>query len=550
MSSTILDKFDREDGPIGESYLIPCGTVSISDETVIPVGLSGASPETYVSAAGKVQVLYVSSSPDSPDNVVRLVWSCDLFPPTGQPALDVDSDPAVTALARMSKDPLLVDLGEEEDPYCYDQGYGCRVTCPRDGSAPILKLIKFAPILRAPSLRRPSSLEPDGARVLASITLQATDLNLDPAWSGTGDMPFRGYLQEMRLRIRRGESEVVLEAFLNDRHMNMPILTFTDKRDPLWSVIGRPGFDFLNAIDDLQPVGASPYALTGTPLMRVSLFETQTLKDFQKPVSVSPDNFYTYDEVVRRVITIVEKDGDPKFTSTAGKTKSAVYLQFVLDAESHIIRDTGFWSWLWTESNIYLSNGLAVYELPEDCGMISQIIPGNFSGPPLVKLDNQLFRSRFGSVSGSGGPPRFWVPQSESVNNRPQVMLYPTPLVATQPNSNVPLETSLIADPYITVQYYRRRVRPTQPARQLPYIPQEHMDVLIWGAAAHAVQLDTDPNNTQAVNATFQAKLAGLRREQYRGSEFAPDVMRSVGDGGAGVQIPLTRIGQLNGLLM
>lgn len=563
MTSTYEDKFEREDGEIGSDYLIPCGSVSIADEAVIPIGLSGDSPDTYELAKAKTQVLMVESDMDSPDQVVRGVWARDLNPPTGGAPLTVDSDPAFTLLARMSKDPLIVDLGADEDPYCYDQGYGLRVTCPRDNSNPILKLIKFQPNRRAPSLNRPSSTEPDGATVLALVTLQAPDLNVDPAWLAlqttgepiTGDISYQGFWQDMRLRIRRADNEVVLEAFLNDRHMNQPILTFTDRRDPLWGVIGRPGFEFLSAIDNTQPSGASPYDLIGEPLMRCGLFMVQTIKDFTKPVVLSPDNFYTYDEVVKRVIVLVEKNGDAKYNATAsGVTKMQTYLQFVIDAESHIIRKTGFWRWLWTEQNLYLINGQATYELPTDCGMIDLIRPGNYSGPPISEVPSSLFRKRYGSVSGAMGPPRVYVQKGESVNNRKQILLYPTPSITVAPDANsgvdVQTEISLDADPYIVIEYYRRRLRPTDTSRQIPYIPQEHMDVLIWGAAAHAMILDTDADNTNATNQIFQAKLADLIREQHRGIGSAPEVMRSAADlGPVGVSVPLLRYQQFQGLL-
>lgn len=561
MASTWQDKFDRVDGPIGANYLVPCGLVSITDEAVIPVGLSGVSPETYLPTREKTQVLYNAFAMDSADQVVRGVWSRDQDQVTT--IVGISGDPSFGLLARMSKDPLIVDLGGDEDPNCYDQGYGLRVTCPLDRSAPILKIIKFQTTKRAPSLNRPASTEPDGATVLASITLQAADLNLEPGWMSptattvpSGPMPYQGFWQDMRLRIRRADNEVVLEAYMNDRHLNQPVLTFTDKQDPLWGVIGFPGFEFLSAIDDTQPSGVSPYDLVGEALMRCGLFAVQTVKDFTKPVMANPDNFYTYDEVTKRVITLVEKNGDAKYNATtAGQTKMATYLQFVLDAEAEIMRAVGFWRWLWRTSSIYLQNGIAIYELPADCGIIDLIRPGNYSGPALSRVESKFFRSRVGSVSGAAGPPRVWIDQGESVNNQKQILVYPTPMTSTQNNSQstqfpngVPNEVSLLADPYIQVEYYARRVRPTNPAQQIPYIPQEHIDVLIWGAAAHAMVLDTDVENTRATSRVFQSKLAGLQREQYRGATNEPEVVRSYADYGPGIGLPLLRVDQLNGL--
>lgn len=560
MTSTWEDKFDREDGDIGANYEVPCGAVSISDQAVIPIGLSGTSPETYLPTKAKTQVLYIAEEMDSPDQVLRGVWARDLFPVTGQPPIPADSDPSFTLIARMTKDPLIVDLGGHEDPHCYDQGYGLRVTCPLDGSAPILKLVKFQPTLRALALPRPTSTEVDGATVLASITLQAPDLNVDPVWTDQQQAnqntpwpqpyPYQGFWQDMRLRIRRADNMVLLDAYLNDRHLNTPILSFTDKRDPLWGRVGRPGFDFLSAIDPVQPVGSSPYDQVGLPRMRCGLFSSQTIKEFAQPVTESPDNRFTYARVVDRVIVLVEKNGDAKYGSTAGgQTKLDTYLQFVLDTEAHILRTTGFWRWTYRDSPIYLKPGIANYELPEDCGQIELVRPGNFSGPPLVKTPMWQFRQRAGSVAGAGGPPRLYMDKGQGVNNRKEILLFPTPVVATQlPSTTLQQEISLDADPYIVVEYYARRVRPSNPNVQIPYIPQEHIDVLVWGAAAHGMVLDTDPDNTKATWDVFNKKLADLCREQYRGDNNAPDVARQVGDiRPSRFEIPLTRYAQLAG---
>jgi hypothetical protein len=283
--------------------------------------------------------------------------------------------------------------------------------------------------------------------------------------------------------------------------------------------------------------------------MRCGLFQVQTVKDFAQPVSVTPDNFYTYTQVVNRVILLVEKNGDAKYNATtSGLTKLDTYLGFVQDAESHIIRKLGAWRWLWRDSTIYLRNGIANYELPEDCGLIDLVRPGNYSGPPLRQVPMQQFRSRFGSVAGSGGPPRLYMLKGQSVNNRQEILVFPTPTVLTAPNTKKQIEVSLVSDPYITVEYYARKVRPTKPDVQIPYIPQEHMDVLIWGAAAHAMILDTDPDNTQATAGIFKSKLDDLIRAQYRDmSVNAPEVMRTPGDQ-LPIPVPLTRVEQLSGL--
>ena len=42
MTHRFQDKYDRTDGGIGDSYLVPCGAVMISDEAVIPIDTTTA----------------------------------------------------------------------------------------------------------------------------------------------------------------------------------------------------------------------------------------------------------------------------------------------------------------------------------------------------------------------------------------------------------------------------------------------------------------------------------------------------------------------------
>jgi hypothetical protein len=139
---TWTDKFDRADGQIGSNYLVPCGSVFLFDEAVLPVEVEEINGSEVLQASlQRTQVFYNADTLDGPDQVLRAVWGHDNVVPAG-----VDTPPSFTILARASKDPLVVDLTPpEESPDCYDQFYGLRVTCPLDGSNPVLKLVKKTP---------------------------------------------------------------------------------------------------------------------------------------------------------------------------------------------------------------------------------------------------------------------------------------------------------------------------------------------------------------------------------------------------------------------
>lgn len=554
MTSRFLDRFDRVDGDIGDAYTIACGGVTISDQSVVPVDadvvVSGFSPFIPGVTAQKTQVLYTSEAMDTPNYVVRGTFAHDGETGSELDPATVDTPNSFTLLARMEKDPLLFDLGTDEDPNCYDQGYGARVTMPLDGTAPILKIVKYMPARRLPGLQRPGSVEVDGMVVLASVTLDPNDLNLDPAfaiadWSAGDIVPYKGYWQDMRLRIRRADDEVILDVFLNDRNLNQAKLSFTDHQDPLWGAIGVPGFEFLSGTLDTQPAGVSPFGLSGQALMRCGLLEIATFRDVRQPNRVFPSSYHTYGRVVARVITLVEKNGDARYNATtAGRTKIDTYLDFVLEAEATIIRQEGYYQWMRRESRIYLADGQHTYELPENLGELEYIRPGNWNRRPLAEIEPVRFYRMVQGATQSGGQPHSFIRTEPGPNNRMQVRVFPEPLIES-------IDPTDENDPFMVVGYYARQLRPYDPDSEIPFCPQEDIDVLVYAAAAHAVLLDTDEANSNRLAQVMAAKMKELRRKNNRNITNR-SVMRSAADvlgGNTAEQIPLTRAAALGQLL-
>lgn len=547
MTDSFEDKFDRVDGVPGTNYTIPCGDIRLFDEAVLPVNvdlINGS--EVLDTPLERSQLIFTNQAMDSADQVIRAVWGHDNVIPAG-----VDTPPSFTILARATKDPLVLDLTPpEESPDCFDQFYGLRVTCPVDGSAPILKIVKKSPHRRAPNLTTPTSAEPDDAEVLATITLTAVAMNLDPSFvSGTaGNFPYRGFWQDMRFRVRRGDNEVILEAYLNDRFLNTTILSFTDHEDPLWSVVGVPGIEFLSAVLSAQPAGASPFAQEAQALMRCTLFAAQTIQDFRRPVRVQPRNLFTYDRVVDRVLVLVEKDGDARYTATnSGSTKRETYLQFVLEAEADIIRKEGYFQWLKRTESIFLVDQQTTYELPENVAEILLVRPGNFVSGPLREMTDFDFHQAIAGRNSSGGKPAVYIFAETGVNDRPQIRLFPGPLVAS-------IDINDTSDgPFIDVDFYARQLFPSEPSVQLPFVPQQDMDVLIYGAAAHATLLDTDAENSARLQAIYAMKLNDLRRKNNRKVSGRQTVARSAADvfvETEGTRVPLLRATQLQNFLL
>lgn len=516
MTSRFQDKFDRDDGELGSNYTIPCGGAAIFDEVVLPVNIeevqSGQSPILEGTTDQKAQVLYTGATLDFNDYAVRAVWS--RLAESYATEDGTQNDPSFTILARMTKDPVLLDLGTEEDPACYDQGYGLRVTTPKDGSAPVLKLVKFVPKAIAPGVDPSTSAEVDEAIVMASVTLTGNNLNTDPGWDGTGDIPYQGFVQDMRLRVRRADDMVVLDAYLNDRNRNTPILSYTDYTHPMWGIIGVPGFEFISAAQNDQGAGNSPFELDALPLMLCHLFEAETVKDTAPARTSHPSNRWTYGRIAERAILLVEKQGDAKYSASLnGQTKRTIYLDFVYEAEREILSMVGYWWFLYrTGRKVYLKNNEAITELPEDCGEILAVTPGNWDAPPLSRVeDAQWGRVLAGTKSTIGGQPRIYRPVTPEVNDRPSIELWPVPSPSDAPNNTEESDTL-----FIEVDYYARHIEPYDPDTQVPFIPQDHADVLIYKAAALALALDTDPQNIQVMDGMAERKLIRLRRKNER----------------------------------
>ncbi len=555
MVDRFQDKFNRPDGEVGASWDVACGSLAIFDEAVRPIDSTGSSSPTNPSSPlqgltdERTQALYKGTALDLPNQMLRCIWGHDDVTPS-----NVTGDPSVTLLARATKDPLLLDLGGSESPACFDQAYGLRVTCPLDGSAPILKLIKLTTDRRINSSSTATG-ERDDATVLASIVLKRQDLNTDVTATPVTEANkndvtgyvYKGFWQDMRLRVRGTDGRVTLEAYINDRHESQPILTFIDFQDPLWSVVGQPGIEFLSPLLDTQPGGLSALGQQGVSVMAITLFDVSTIVHFDQARTVHPSARHTYGRIVDRVITLVEKNGDAKYSATAsGQNKRLTYLDFVLDAEAEIIRTEGYFDWLKTEARVYLQTDVDEIEMPEDFGELLQIRPGNWNGAPLAFVEPITFRQYSQNLDASKGKPRSYTNAPISVNHRTSYKLFPIPDVTSIDTAGL----EVVEDAFLVIEYYRRRLVPLDMDTALPVIPQGDMDVLIYGAAAHAMMLDTDPQNASAMVGAYQSKVASLRRRNNRNATVT--VMRSVADvlqPSTQSRLPVLRTIQLEALL-
>jgi hypothetical protein len=157
-----------------------------------------------------------------------------------------------------------------------------------------------------------------------------------------------------------------------------------------------------------------------------------------------------------------------------------------------------------------------------------------------------MFHQAIAGRETTGGKPSAYIYDEESVNNRPTIRLFPAPLVSSIAVNDTEL------GPYLEVDYYARQLYPSDPSMQIPFVPQQHIDVLTYGAAAHAVLLDTDQANRDAMAAKFEQKKADLRRENNRKVSGRQTIARSAADVFSGERVgrvPLLRASQLDNFL-
>ena len=184
---------------------------------------------------------------------------------------------------------------------------------------------------------------------------------------------------------------------------------------------------------------------------------------------------------------------------------------------------------------------MAEYEVPVDCGEVVAIRPG-WNQPPFTAMDPGRFHSRFGPAVSTSGRPIAYTMIGMGPDDRQMFRFFPVP--------SVPARTS--ENEFVFIDYYARALRPPVGEADVlvPLIPQEHIDVLVYGAAAHALLINTDHQDSQRFAAAYSAKLAKLKRADNRQpvltvARSAADVLNPIQQ----TRLPLTRTGQLENLL-
>ena len=122
-------------------------------------------------------------------------------------------------------------------------------------------------------------------------------------------------------------------------------------------------------------------------------------------------------------------------------------------------------------------------------------ISPSWTQPPLQQIDPEAWDRTIFQQRGITGRPRRFREATPQVNDRTTIEVWPIPR-AEEEAENL----------YLLVDFYARHHRAVDPDAQVPLIPQQHMNVLIYTAAALAMVLDTDMNNMSAL-AQVSAKL-------------------------------------------
>ncbi len=204
-------------------------------------------------------------------------------------------------------------------------------------------------------------------------------------------------------------------------------------------------------------------------------------------------------------------------------------------------REVGYYEWLRRSQKVYMADGKAVYELPADLGVLDFVRP-SWNSVPLAEANEWRFHNRIAGIERTGGRPQLYRMEEQSVDNRLRIRVFPVPDVTNDTQTE---------DDHLIVEYFARQLYPDEPDVQVPLIPQEHIDVLAYGAAAHALLIDQNSANAQMFGQTFASKMSQLKRDAHRKVSDGHSVMRSVADEykpNIRSRIPLLRSTQLETL--
>jgi hypothetical protein len=282
-------------------------------------------------------------------------------------------------------------------------------------------------------------------------------------------------------KVRTTQRGTHLEVFVDDEVT--PVLDFTDRRP------GRP--EGLRAGFCLtEPSGTGNVAMTD--------FQAYTLRSSLVHVVRPPIRLMTLADLAYHVAYRLDRAGNSQMDRD--------YLKdFVNFAQDEVYNELLPWRWAFREMSFVTKAGVACYELPAYVAMLYDVVNSSL-GMQLAGVREQDLNRTEPARDRTGGPYAFTVTGRGDFGGL-VVRMNPTPS----------------GQAVILLPYYARSVPMTED-NDIPLIPPNWLEILIFGALKRASQYDTDGQFYQECDRSWERMMNRMKRANYSDVKSAPRI--------------------------
>lgn len=430
MVDTIVDRFDRADDATGLGSLVTVelGNLQVVDETARQVsgGLFAETARAVFDSALDVRQQ-------------RAAIFAEITGTTGSPFAEV--------FARFKEKPNI-------SPADTNTGYAVRLTRPAAaGAAPTLSIQKYD----------------------SNVATSVGSANLT-----VGSPEDR--LLAIQIGVQDVGNAVEITAFAED--LENPILTFVDKKAPIWQQIGQVGFHTFEGTSQTSPQ------------VLIHAFEAAVL-DVEADDGFADEPLqWDATKIVNHIRLIADRN------SSISELNFNDVLDFLNLTESQFINDVGPVEWRERIFDVTAQAGTRFVRLPRRCSDEIIDIYDDTHNTMLAHRNRHDVNNRFRNREGSSGQPELWVKVGRTAGDRVQIELFPIP-------SGV-----------VTLRVWARAIPGDMDANDYPLVPQEFVDALVQGTIVKAGMASGNERLLRIASATYQRWVNRARAKDRRSRDI------------------------------
>lgn len=273
---------------------------------------------------------------------------------------------------------------------------------------------------------------------------------------------------------------VVIQAFFNDEQR--PRLEYTDRKYPTWKQSGSIGFEFVD----------SDAGVNGHVFLHG--FRVVALVDTEEAFEVNP-RLHTLGYMRDRVRERSLRDSQSNYDTAA-------FTQFINECNQELHAYLVNPPWMIETYRFQMVSGNTQYELPRNTRTIDDIIYDVGNQLPLQVLDLQQWR-RLGFTDTTGQPELFYM-AGYGRGGGPVIKPYP------RPSEGATFEAILRKSPAQLIN-----------DDDIPELPEEFCDALIWGAVHLYTLRDSDRSHMNAAMVKWEQWKRRIKRSVNRSEHIA-----------------------------